>query len=34
MDPVSSKATRIATLVAADGSKQRAAIKSKAVIGS
>lgn len=34
LDPVSSKPTRIATLVAADGSKQRAASKSKAVIGS
>ena len=34
MDPVSSKATRLSTLVATDGSKQRAAVKSKAVIAS
>ena len=34
LDPVSSKPTRLATLVAGDGSKQRAAVKSKAVIGS
>ena len=34
LDPVSSKPTRIKTLVAADGSKQRAAAKSGAVIGS
>ena len=33
LDPVSSKTTRIGTLVAADGSKQRVGIKSKAVIG-
>ena len=33
LDPVSNKTTRIVTLVAADGSKQRAAVKSKAVIG-
>ena len=33
LDPVSSKPTRIQTLVASDGSKQRAASKSKAVIG-
>ena len=33
MDPVSSKATRMNTLVAADGSKQRVGGKSKAVIG-
>ena len=32
MDPVSSKPTRIQSLVAADGSKQRVASKSKAVI--
>ena len=32
VDPVSSKGTRISTLVAADGSKQRASTKSKAVI--
>ena len=34
LDPVSTKVTRIKTLVAADGSKQRIASKSKAVIGS
>ena len=34
LHPVSSKPTRIKTLVAGDGSKQRAASKSKAVIGS
>ena len=34
MDPTSSKITRVRTMVAADGSKQRAAIKSKAVITS
>ena len=34
LDPASSKATRITTLVAQDGSKQRASAKSKAVIGS
>lgn len=34
MDPVSSKTTRIKTLIAADGSKQRAASKSKAVLTS
>ena len=34
LDPVSSKSTRIRTLVAEDGSKQRAASKSKAVITS
>ncbi len=34
LDPVSSKPTRIKTLVADDGSKQRAAAKSKAVIAS
>ncbi len=34
LDPTSSKTTRIATLVAEDGSKQRAAVKSKAVITS
>ena len=34
LDPVSSKSTRINTLVAGDGSKQRVAAKSKAVIGS
>ena len=34
LDPSSSKATRITTLVASDGSKQRAAAKSKAAIGS
>ena len=33
LDPVSGKPTRINTLVAADGSKQRVAAKSKAVIG-
>ena len=32
LDPVSSKATRMRTLTAEDGSKQRAAVKSKAVI--
>ena len=32
MDPVSSKPTRIQSLVAADGSKQRVASKSKAVL--
>ena len=32
LDPVSNKPTRIKTLVAADGSKQRVAAKSKAVI--
>ena len=32
LDPVSSKPTRIKTLVAKDGSKQRVAAKSKAVI--
>lgn len=34
LDPTSSKSTRITTLVAADGSKQRSAVKSKAVITS
>ena len=34
LDPVSNKITRIQTLIAADGSKQRVAAKSKAVIGS
>ena len=34
LDPSTSKNTRIATLVAEDGSKQRAAVKSKAVITS
>ena len=34
VDPVSSKPTRIKTLVAADGTKLRAASKSKAVIAS
>ena len=33
LDPVSNKTTRIQTLVAADGSKQRVAVKSKAVMG-
>ena len=33
LDPVSAKTTRIRTLTAEDGSKQRAASKSKAVIG-
>ena len=33
LDPVSNKTTRINTLVAGDGSKQRVAAKSKAVIG-
>ena len=32
LDPVSNKITRIRTLVAEDGSKQRLAVKSKAVI--
>ena len=32
LDPVSSKVTRIQNLVAADGSKQRVAAKSKAVL--
>ena len=32
LDPASGKRTRIATLVAADGSKQRASVKSKSVI--
>ncbi len=34
LDPVSSKPTRIKTLIAADSSKQRTAAKSKAVIAS
>ncbi len=34
LDPASSKPTRIKTLVAKDGSKQRAAVKSQTVIGS
>ncbi len=34
LDPTTSKSTRIATLIAADGSKQRSASKSKAVITS
>ena len=34
IDPSSSKNTRIATLIAGDGSKQRTAVKSKAVITS
>ncbi len=34
LDPVSSKATRISTLVAKDGSKQRIGARSKAVIAS
>ena len=34
LDAVSGKVTRIQTLVAADGSKQRVGAKSKAVIGS
>ena len=34
LDPTTSNPTRIATLVAEDGSKQRASAKSKAVIGS
>ena len=34
LDPVSSKPTRLQTLVADDGSKQRTGVKSKAVIGS
>ena len=34
LDPVSSKPTRLKTLVAEDGSKQRAGVKSKAVITS
>ena len=34
LDPVSSKVTRVRTLVADDGSKQRASSKSKAVITS
>ena len=34
IDPSSSKNTRVATLVNADGSKQRTAVKSKAVITS
>ena len=34
IDPVSSKASRIKTLVAADGSKQRVSAKNKVVIGS
>ena len=33
LDPVSNKATRLKTMIAADGSKQRLASKSKAVIG-
>ena len=33
LDPSTSKPTRIATLVAGDGSKQRVAAKSKAVMG-
>jgi large subunit ribosomal protein L24 len=33
LDPISSKPTRIKTLVASDGSKQRVAAKSKAVFG-
>lgn len=34
LDPTNSKITRVRTLVAQDGSKQRAAVKSKAVIAS
>ena len=34
LDPTSSKTTRISTLIAEDGSKQRAAVKTKAVITS
>ena len=34
LDPTTSKATRIGTLIAGDGSKQRTAVKSKAVITS
>lgn len=34
LDPASSKPTRLATLTAQDGSKQRASVKSKAVITS
>jgi len=34
IDPSSSKNTRISTLIAGDGSKQRMAVKSKAVIAS
>ena len=34
LDPTTSKTTRIGTLVAEDGSKQRTAVKSKAVITS
>ena len=34
LDPTSSKPTRIKTLVAEDGSKQRASVKTKAVITS
>ena len=34
LDPASSKATRMGTLIATDGSKQRTAVKSKAVITS
>ena len=34
LDPVSSKNTRIKTLVAQDGSKQRVSVKNKAVIAS
>ena len=34
LDPTTSKSTRIATLIAGDGSKQRAASRSKAVITS
>ena len=34
LDPVSNKVSRIQTVVAADGSKQRVSSKSKAVIGS
>ena len=34
LDPSTNKPTRLKTLVAEDGSKQRAAAKSKAVIGS
>ncbi len=34
LDPTTSKSTRIGTLIAGDGSKQRTAAKSKAVITS
>ena len=32
LDPVSGKPTRLKTLIAADGSKQRASVESKAVV--